>query len=92
MLIMFLIMFISSIKELLVDHEVNTYCKDSHRATILSVKNMSKSLLYTLFGPVVGYITDIFSLKISLIVMGTTLIIFGIYILILFNITNKKKK
>jgi len=90
MIIIFVIMFFSSIKELIVDNEVNKHCPSSHRATILSVKNMGKSLVYTLCGPVVGYVTDVFSLKTSLLCIGLTLIIFGIYITIMFySVRNK---
>jgi len=86
--IIFIMMFLSALKELIVDNEVNTYCKASHRATILSVKNMSKSLLYALFGPIIGYTTDTFSLHITLMLMGGTLLLFGVYVVFLFRKKN----
>lgn len=89
MLLIFVIMFLSAVKELVVEHEVNIHCVSSHRVTILSVKNMSKNLFYTLFGPVVGYLTDTFSLYISLMLMGATLLIFGVYVIFLFYASSK---
>lgn len=87
MIIIFTIMFFSSIKELIVDNEVNKHSAPSHRATILSVKNMGKSLVYTICGPILGYITDVFSLNTALLCIGITLMIFGVYITIMFKIT-----
>ncbi len=83
--LIFFIMFLSAIKEVVIDYEVNKLSTNKHRATILSIKNMFKNLVYVLIAPLLGYWTDKFTLEKAFLMMGIILMIFSIYIYFLFK-------
>lgn len=51
---------------------INQYTDSTVRATILSVRNFEIRIIFAIIGPVLGYLTDHFSLKTALMVAGIT--------------------
>lgn len=51
---------------------INQYTDSKVRATILSVRNLEIRIIFAAIGPVLGYITDKFSLSTALMVTGIT--------------------
>lgn len=86
-----IIMFFSAIKEALVDYKVNKYAKSSHRATVLSIKNMSMQLMYSMIAPIIGFTMDIWDVKSAITLMGLSLVCFWGFNFIMFRNGNKKK-
>jgi MFS family permease len=52
--------------------QINQYTDSKVRATILSVRNMEIRLIFAAIGPILGYLTDKFSLSTALVVCGIT--------------------
>ena len=50
---------------------INRFTDSKVRATILSVRNFEIRIIFAIIGPVLGYLTDQFSLKIALMAAGT---------------------
>lgn len=80
-----IIMFFSAVKEALVDFKVNKYAKSSHRATVLSIKNMAMQVMYSMIAPIIGFIMDVWDVKSAIILMGLSLTCFWIFNLIMFR-------
>ena len=57
---------------------INQYTDAKVRATILSVRNFIIRINFAIIGPVLGYITDHFSLKLALILTGAGYLISGL--------------
>jgi MFS family permease len=57
---------------------INGLISSDVRATILSVKNLVGRLIFSLVGPIIGWVNDIFSLKAALLSAGATFFILGI--------------
>ncbi len=57
---------------------INQYTDSKVRATILSVRNFEIRIIFAAVGPILGYLTDTFSLKTALMVTGITYFIAGI--------------
>jgi len=51
---------------------INRYTDSKVRATILSVRNLEIRIIFAAVGPVLGYLTDTFSLQTALLVTGIT--------------------
>ncbi|HET6557119.1 MAG TPA: MFS transporter [Prolixibacteraceae bacterium] len=51
---------------------INQYTDSNVRATILSVRNFEIRIIFAVIGPVLGYLTDHFSLQTALLVAGIT--------------------
>ncbi len=51
---------------------INQYTDSKVRATILSVRNFEIRIIFAVIGPVLGYLTDTFSLKTALFIAGIT--------------------
>jgi MFS family permease len=49
---------------------INQYTDSKVRATILSVRNFEIRIIFAAIGPILGYLTDTFSLNIALLVTG----------------------
>ncbi len=80
--------FVCGIRDLVVNKGINEHTDSHHRATVISIQSMSKSLMYAIFAPLIGYFTDIFSPAAAFLMMGTALFIFFIYYAIL-SLINK---
>jgi MFS family permease len=78
----FLFIFIQSIASgcfsPLLDDYINTRIPSSRRATVLSIKNMTSSVLFMTASPLIGYLVDVYSLTTALLLMsiGVTVISF----------------
>lgn len=75
----------------LLDDYINSRIPSSKRATVLSIKNMLNSLLFTVLSPLLGYAVDLYSLPIALMIMAVILLITSIIFYIIFNTINKTK-
>ncbi|MFW5746124.1 MAG: MFS transporter [Nanoarchaeota archaeon] len=65
------------LRDVIVDAGVNHHTDSHHRATVMSVQSMGKSIMYAMFAPLLGYVTDLWSAGASFAIMGAALIIFG---------------
>ncbi len=81
--------FMTGVRNVFVDKEINEHTKSSQRATVLSVKHMSKSVMYAVLAPLVGLIVDIYTPAAAFLMLGVGLSIFAIYFLILSFVTRK---
>ena len=57
---------------------INQYTDSSVRATILSVRNFEIRIIFAVVGPILGYLTDQFSMKTALFIAGITYFIAAI--------------
>jgi MFS family permease len=58
---------------------INQYTDSKVRATILSVRNFEIRIIFAAVGPVLGYLTDTFSLQTALMVAGIAYFIAGMW-------------
>jgi MFS family permease len=59
--------------------QINQYTDSKVRATILSVRNLEIRIIFAAIGPVLGYLTDTFSLQTALMVTGIIYFIAGMW-------------
>lgn len=85
MFFLFIMMFVAAIQHLIIENKVNNRANSTHRATILSIKNMGANAAYTVLAPIVGLVTDVYSLRIAILMIGIGLIIHFVYVLFLFR-------
>lgn len=64
--------------------QINQYTDSKVRATILSVRNLEIRIIFAAIGPVLGYLTDTFSLSTALVVSGIIYFIAGMLSIIPF--------
>jgi MFS family permease len=83
--LLFIMSFLCGIRDVFIETEINIHTKSHHRATVLSVQNMSKSTMYAIFSFVIGFVTDLFNPTITFTVMGLILLFFSIISLFLFK-------
>lgn len=57
---------------------INGLVPSEIRATVLSVKNLIGRLIFSIIGPIAGWMTDAFSLKTALLASGLTFLVLGI--------------
>jgi MFS family permease len=57
--------------------QIDQYTDSKVRATILSVRNLEIRIIFAAIGPVLGYLTDTFSLQTALMVTGITYFVAG---------------
>ncbi len=84
------VIFFAAIRDIILEHRIHNYTPSSHRATVLSIKNLSSKLMYTIFGPAVGYVTDLLSLRAALLMIGISLVIFWLGNVVMFSIYKKR--
>ncbi len=72
---------------LLKDH-INKLCEPKVRATVLSIRNFVIRILFVAFGPTIGRIADIYSLKTAFIMTGS-IVLFAGSILFIFLVRSK---
>lgn len=51
---------------------INQYTDSKVRATILSIRNFEIRIIFAAIGPILGYLTDTFSLQTALLIAGTS--------------------
>ena len=89
LLLISIMSFVCGVRDIFVNKGINEHTDSHHRATVVSIQNMSKSLMYAIFAPLIGYFTDIFTPSAAFLMMGIGLFIFFIYYLIL-SLINRK--
>lgn len=57
---------------------INGLIPSEKRATVLSVKNLVGRLIFSIAGPIFGWVNDAFSLKVALLSSGTTFLFLGL--------------
>ena len=81
--------FVCGVRDIFVNKGINEHTDSYHRATVVSIQSMSKSLMYAVFAPLIGYFTDTFTPSAAFLMMGMGLFLFFIYYLILSWINRK---
>ena len=79
----------SGIRDIFVEKEIHVHTESHHRATVISVKSISKSIMYAVFAPLIGLFTDIYSPAAAFLMMGIGLFVFLIYVIFLFKLYRK---
>jgi MFS family permease len=59
----------------LLETYVNQRIPSARRATVLSIKNMLRSVLFMALSPLLGYAVDVYSLPTALLLMGVVLVL-----------------
>lgn len=78
-LVFFLLFYIArGLAEPVLKDDVNRITQSETRATVLSVRNFSIRIMFALWGPFVGWITDKWSLADALLICGFTLLAAGL--------------
>lgn len=70
---------------------INKECKPEVRATVLSVRNFVIRILFSVFGPFMGWYADLYSLKMAFLLSGALIFVSG-FIAFLFYIPLLKNK
>ncbi|MFH1849851.1 MAG: MFS transporter [archaeon] len=83
-----IIAFVSGVKQIFAEKSIHEHTESHHRATVISVQSMSKSVVYAVFAPLIGLVTDIYSPGAAFFMMGLGLFAF----LIVFLLVIKKNK
>jgi len=80
--------FVRGISGPILKDYVNKLISSNMRATVLSVKNLFGRLVFSIIGPFIGWLTDVYSLQLALLTSGSIFVILGI-ISLLFLHKNK---
>ncbi|MDD2634572.1 MAG: MFS transporter [Bacteroidales bacterium] len=63
---------------------INRLCKPEVRATVLSIRNFTIRIFFAGFGPMVGWIADLYTLQTAFIITGITISISGVILFIIY--------
>jgi hypothetical protein len=74
---LFIFYFVRGLAGLVIKDYVNKIIESEKRATILSVKSMLTRLMFSVIGPFIGWINDVYSLSIALYSSGFIFLILG---------------
>lgn len=77
--------FTCGIRDIFISKEINIHTGSHHRATVLSIQNISKGIMYAIFAPLIGITIDFAGPSVTLMSMGIVLLIFLIIIIRLFR-------
>ncbi len=77
------------IRDIYVSKGIHEHTDSYHRATVGSIQSFSKSIMYAIFAPLIGYFTDIFTPSAAFLMMGIGLFFFFMYHLIIIKINSK---
>lgn len=75
--------FLAGVAGILANNEINKETKSHNRATVLSILNFLQKMIYAIVAPLIGYITDVYTLEITFLMIGILLTIY--FIILLFN-------
>jgi MFS family permease len=89
LLLISIMSFACGVRDIFVNKGINEHTDSNHRATVISIQSMSKSLMYAIFAPLIGYFTDIFSPSAAFLMMGIGLFLFFIYYFIMSQISRE---
>jgi len=84
-----LISLLSGIRDVFIENVIHQHTDSHHRSTVLSIQSISRSIMYAIFAPLIGLITDIYSASFAFLLIGVCMFIFLIYIVFLFNFYSK---
>jgi MFS family permease len=73
----FIFYFVRGIHVPILKDYVNRLISSDIRATVLSVKNLMGRLVFSIIGPIIGWLTDLYSLKLAFLVAGLNFLICG---------------
>jgi MFS family permease len=77
-------------KPLIKDY-INKHVASSYRATILSLEGFVRSLLLVMIAPFFGYMADIYSITVTLLIQGMFALVVGIPLVFLIKYGSKRK-
>lgn len=77
MIFLFIFYFVRGMNEPIIKDYVNKVISSEIRATVLSVKNMVERIIFSIVGPFVGWMNDIYSLRAALLVSGIIFVVSG---------------
>ncbi|MFC2135640.1 MFS transporter [Bacteroidota bacterium] len=72
----------SGFRDVFISDEINKRVESRQRATVISVQNVSKNIVYILLAPLIGVFTDIFTFGAGFIVMGSGLMIYFLFLIV----------
>lgn len=75
--------FACGLRDVVVSTCINEHTRSHQRATVVSVQSMSKSIMYAIFAPLIGLLTDLFSPAAAFGLMGFSLVLFFVYYIII---------
>lgn len=76
--VIFIFYFVRGFKEPVIKDYVNKLIPSESRATILSVKSMVARIIFSITGPAMGWVADVFTLQAAMFAAGLTFLILGI--------------
>jgi len=77
--------FVSGIRNIIVDKEINLHTSSHRRATVISLQTFSKNIMYAAFAPLLGFSSDAIGINETILFIGLVLIIFLAVIVLLFR-------
>ncbi len=78
----FLQQFIRGFASPVLEDYTHKHLPTAKRATLMSIRNMSGSLVFAILGPAFGYLADVYSLSVALAVAGVSCFILFVMLLI----------
>ena len=80
-----LLSLLGGIRDLIIDQEIHDSTESHHRATIISIKSLFRSVIYAIFAPLIGLIVDIYTPSMAFLMIGIVLLVFLFIMLFLFK-------
>lgn len=80
--------FVRGISNPILKDYINNLVSSDIRATVLSVKNLGARLLFAIIGPIIGLITDTFTLQIAFMSSAIIFSTLGIFSLLMLKVTD----
>lgn len=81
--------FLRGVSQPIIQDYVQRECRDGERATVLSINALVSRLIFSLFSPFIGWITDVWSFQVAFLASG---LIFGIISTVSFLLLYKEMK
>jgi MFS family permease len=75
----FIILFLKSVRRPAVITELNTHISSAKRATILSTDSLFRALFFLVFLPIIGHLSDSFSIYTAMLIIGILLLLNQIF-------------
>ena len=87
----FIILFLKSARRPAMITELNTHISSARRATILSTDSLFRALLLLAFLPIIGYLSDSFSIYTAMLIIGGLLCLNQIFLRIPPSLKNQRE-
>ncbi|MDD3860160.1 MAG: MFS transporter, partial [Bacteroidales bacterium] len=91
-IVIFLFYFVRGIATPVLKDYINRSCTPDIRATVLSVRNFVIRILFSVFGPFVGWFADIYSLQQAFLISGIIILVSGSVVLLFYFSVNDSNK